>query len=343
MVAGIGGWLKKNYDRIMAAVALLVLLVSLILLAIQAQVQKLEQQKFDQQLSALTPKFEKAPPADKTVFKNALTALAAPFQTEAWALSLLTPELRVKCVNCDRPIPYAATNCTFAMCGAPQPDVPKDIVDRNHNGIPDEWEEKYGVFSFDPEILNADPDNDGFTTREEYDWKTDPKNPDSHPPYLAKVRVADIKPIPFRMIFKAVSRVNNIPEFQINLRKGGRTYWAKLGACVDKKDAPDFILSAYDEHAPEGPTLTLVHGGKKIPLIKGKLVPRDDYEIKLISLIDQAVFSVRPDTEFELKGSKYRVKKVDTQRKSVLITDPSRDMDVWIERQASETQPVTKP
>ena len=337
MVTGIGAWFKKNYDRIIAAAVLLVLLVSLIVLAVMAQGQKTAEKNFDRELEALKPAFEKALPPDRAIFRSALTALGAPFQNEAWLLSLLTPELRVKCVNCDRPIPYAATNCTFIVCGGAQPVDKIEIVDRNHNGIPDEWEEKHGVFAFDGTAIDTDPDGDGFTTREEYEWKTDPKDPTSHPPYLAKIRVAEIRPIPFRMIFKGVNKAGTNLIFQINLRSGGRTYWKKLG-----EKAEGVVLDSYDEHAQEGPTLTLEHNGKKIPLIKGRLVPRDDYEIKLISLIDEAVFTVRPDVDFDLKGTSYKVKKVDTQGTRVLINDPSRNLEVWIERKMTETQPVKK-
>jgi hypothetical protein len=335
MVTGIGAWFKKNYDRIAAAVALVVLFVSLIVLAIMAQGQKTAETLFDMELKALKPAFETALPPDRMIFRKALTELGAPFQNESWPLALLTPELRVKCVNCDRPIPYAATNCTFFVCGAAQPVDKTEIVDRNHNSIPDDWEEKHGVFAFDGEAVNTDPDNDGFTTREEYEWKTDPKDIENHPPYLAKIRVAEIKPIPFRMIFKGVSKAGTNLIFQINLRSGGRTYWKKLG-----EKAEGVRLAAYEENAQEGPTLTLDHNGKKIPLIKGRLVPRDDYEIKLISLIDEAVFEVRPDIDFDLKGSRYKVKKVDTQGARVLINDPSRNLDVWIESKAPESPPV---
>lgn len=337
MVAGIGVWFKKNYDRILAAAVLIVLLVSLLVLAVMAQGQKMAERQFDLELKALKPAFEKALPPDRTMFSNALAALGSPFQNASWSLSLLTPELRVKCMNCDRPIPYSATNCTFAVCGAKQPADVVTIVDRNHNGIPDEWEEKSGVFVFDAAAVDTDPDKDGFTTREEYEWGTDPKNPESHPPYLAKVRVAEIKPIPFTMIFKGVSKAGTNLIFQINLRSGGRTYWKKLG-----EKAEGFRLAAYDANAAEGPTLSLEHKGKNIPLIKGRAVPRNDYEIKLVSMIDETVITVRPDTAFDLKGSQYRVKTVDTQRMRVLINDPSRNLDVWIESQAPETQPDKK-
>ncbi len=338
MVAGIGAWFSRNYDRIMAAAVLVVLLVSLVMLAIQAKVQRAEQQEFDRQLEGLTPKFEKALPVDKTRFKHALTELAAPFQTEAWQLSLMSPALRVKCIECSRPIPYAASNCTFTVCGAIQPGTGEVVrADRNHNNIPDEWEEKNGVFSFDAEIIKGDPDADGFTIQEEYEWKTDPKDPASHPPYLAKVRVVDIKPIPFSLIFKAVSKAGTNLIFQINLRSGGKTYWAKMGEKVEI-----FKLVSYNEKAKEGPTLTLEHNGKKIPLIKGHVIPRNEYEVKLESLLDGTMFGVIPDVDFDLKGSKYRVIQVDTNAMSVLILDPSRNLEVLIDKTGYKMLPVAK-
>lgn len=329
MVGGAGAWLKKTYDRIIAAGVLVILLVSLILLANQALVQKAAQQAFDQHLADLKPKFGTVAAADQRVFQAAGAALANPLQNEIWAVSLLTPELRVKCVACPFPIPYAATTCTW--CNAVQPEIPEAIVDKNKNSIPDEWEEKSGLFSYDTAVIEADPDNDGFTTREEFEWKTDPKDPASHPPYLAKLRVADIKPIPFRMVFKGVSKAAGESIFQINLRTGGRTYWPKLNEEVE-----GFKVASYDEKASDGPTLTLVHDGKQIPLIKGHPVPRDDYEVRLVSLLDGTAITVRPDIDFELKGVKYRVKKVDTQMKRVQIADPVRKEDRWVERQISE-------
>ncbi len=334
--SGIKSFFQRNYDRLIAAAVLVALLASLVFLAVQAKIQKTGQQEFDRKLAQLKPKFEKALPADKTIFQNALVALATPLQVEEWKQgSLLTPELRVRCAACERPIPYAATNCTFKACGAEQPPDPSDVRDANGNAIPDEWEKKHNVFALSSEEINLDHDSDGFTSREEFDWKTDPRDPSNHPPYLAKVRVAEIKPIPFRMIFKAVNRAGGKLIFQINLQANGRSFYRSLG-----EEAEGFKLDSYDEKAADGPTLTLVRNGKQIPLIKGHQVPRDDYEVKLISLLDGAVFTVRPDVDFEFRGAQYRVKKVDTKESRVLITDPSRNMDVWIERQAADQSPA---
>ncbi|MEI8139353.1 MAG: Amuc_1099 family pilus-like system protein [bacterium] len=339
-VTSINSFFQKNYDRLIAAVVLMALLASLVFLAVQAKVQKTGQQEFDSKLAGLTPKFAKAAPADKTIFRDALTAIANPFQAEEWMQDLLlTPELRVRCVVCERPIPYAATNCTFKACGVEQPTEKVHLDDSNSNRIPDEWEKKYSFFSMTSDEMTVDHDNDGFTSREEYDWKTDPRDTGSHPPYLAKVRVSGIKPIPFRMIFKAVNRAGGKLIFQINLQANGRSFYKSLG-----EDAEGFKLASYDEKAADGPTLTLERNGKQIPLIKGHQVPRDDYEISLVSLLDESVFVVRPDVDFEFKGDRYRVKKVDTQGSRVLISDPLRNVDVWIERQApSVDQPAATP
>lgn len=336
--SGINSFFQKNYDRLIAAVVLVALLAALVFLAVQAKIQKTGQLEFDRNLASLTPKFEKADSADKTIFETSSMAIEKPFQAEEWKHGLLlTPEFRVRCVVCERPIPYEATNCTFKVCGVAQPDDPTTVVDANANGVPDEWEKKFNIFAMNADEIAVDHDADGFSSREEYDWKTDPRDANSHPPYLAKVRVASIKPIPFQMIFKGVNRAGTNHIFQINLRANGRTFYKSLG-----EDAEGFKLIAYDEKTAEGPTLTLERDEKQIPLIKGQIVPRDDYDIKLVSLLDGTVLTVRPDVDFEFKGARYRVKKVDIVNGRVLINDPLRKVEVWIERQAPGVEQPSK-
>ena len=45
------------------------------------------------------------------------------------------------------------------------------------------WFKKYHLDLNDPKMLDADPDGDGFTNREEFLANTDPTDPNSHPPY----------------------------------------------------------------------------------------------------------------------------------------------------------------
>ena len=65
-------------------------------------------------------------------------------------------------------------------------DLPQDVggwpeyasspapVDSDHDGMPDQWEEMYGLNSGDPSDAAGDTDDDGYTNIEEYLNGTDP-------------------------------------------------------------------------------------------------------------------------------------------------------------------------
>lgn len=325
------GWLKRTYDRILALLILLALLLSLLMLATQAQGLRVKQEKFDRELTQLTPKYKTAPSAGRDLFEAAVRALNAPVQLAAWPLKLLVPEQRVRCVNCERPIPYAAKACVF--CQKEQPDDPHTVVDKDRDGMLDTWEEKYRFNPLDSDDAKGDADQDGFTNKEEYEFKTDPRNPADHPPALAKVVVEKIRPISFRLIFKGLSRLSDKTLFQVNLRSGAKTWWVSLG-----EDVEGFKVVEYTEQSPDGPVLTLQRGDKRIPLIKGKEVPRNEYEVTLRYTVDNTNIVARVESDFELKGVKYKVIRVDTEAMRVLINDPLRGVDVWIERKLAESK-----
>jgi len=50
-----------------------------------------------------------------------------------------------------------------------------------HPPVPNDWFEKYRLHIEDADVLDQDPDNDGFTNLDEWQGKTDPTNKDSHP------------------------------------------------------------------------------------------------------------------------------------------------------------------
>ena len=111
--------------------------------------------------------------------------------------SFLASECRVYCKNpdraaCHKPIPVKSEVCPF--CGFKQPqedsvDVARGGTDVDNDGMPDAWENKYGFKSLDPADANQDADGDLFTNLEEYEAKTDPKDPESHPDYLDSLTI----------------------------------------------------------------------------------------------------------------------------------------------------------
>jgi hypothetical protein len=54
--------------------------------------------------------------------------------------------------------------------------------------------------------------------------------------------------------------------------------------------------------------------------------------------VDNTTIVSRVDSEFDLKGVKYKVIKVDMDATRVLINDPLRGIDVWIDRQLANSQ-----
>jgi hypothetical protein len=325
------GWFKRTYDRLLALLVLLALLLSLVMLATQAQGLRMKQAAFDLGQRQLTPTHETAQEAGRDLFESAVQALNAPFQIAAWPRRLLVPEQRLKCVNCERPIPYEAKVCPF--CQKEQPDDQGPVLDKDHDGMLDTWEEKYRFNPLDPDDAKGDADQDGFTNKEEFEFKTDPRNAADHPPALAKVVVEHIKPISFRLIFKGVNRLSDKDLFQVNLRSGAKTWWVSMGDEVE-----GFKVIDYVEKSADGPVLTLQRGDKRIPLLKGKEVPRNEYEVTMCYTVDNTKIVTRVESDFELKGDKYKVIRVDMDAMRVLINDGLRGVDVWIERQLADVK-----
>jgi hypothetical protein len=334
----VGSWFRTAYDRLIAFVVLLVLLVSLVFLGIQAKVLKASQQDFDRWLASLRPVHEQAAPVDRAAFERAETELKNPVELPDWTNRVTVPELRVSCMNCERPIPYSAMTCS--VCKAVQPGLTNVVnADKDKDGMPDEWELKHGLNPLDKDDALADADQDGFRNKEEFDFGSDPRDASSYPPPLAKLRVVRIAPIPFHLEFKAVSQLGSNLVFQVNARRGGGTYWVKLGEAVD-----GFTLAEFDPGAGEKTAvLTLSNSVRRVRLLKNQQVPQGDYEVVMLFEVDSTERTARVGGEFELKGIRYRVKGVDIEGQRVLIGEPAREMDVWIGRTASGAAPGPKP
>ena len=79
-----------------------------------------------------------------------------------------------------------------------------------YSGLPDAWELKYGLNPNDPADAKKDSDGDTFTNLEEFEAKTDPKNPDSHPDFLDFLALASAlrtEELPF--MFKMATPIPN--------------------------------------------------------------------------------------------------------------------------------------
>lgn len=332
------GWFKAYYDKLLATAVLLLLLGSLVILGLQAGRERSAQIGFDGELQRLRPRYPQATPVSRAPFLETKGRYEKPFQL-AWVRKFMVPELRVACVACGRPIPFDATKCVYSICGAAQPEDPTVSTDRDGDGMPNEWEEKFGLNPLDPADAMLDRDNDGFTNLEECRFKTDPSNANAFPPPVAKLHVESIVPIPFSLVFKGVNTVGTNRVFQVNLRTGGRTFWAEMGQEIE-----GFRVVGYEDRGVKESVLTLQRDEKKFRLIKDRMVPWNEYEIVLSFDIDGSTHRVRIGSQLELKGARYEVKEVDTVNKRVLIRDLTRNEDSWVagrllESKAAESVP----
>jgi len=64
---------------------------------------------------------------------------------------------------------------------------PQSVDTPVFNEFPNQWVIEHDLDFLDSSLPLKDKDNDGFNNLEEYDSKTDPTKPDSHPPYVQKV------------------------------------------------------------------------------------------------------------------------------------------------------------
>src|SRR6266487_1989933 len=72
-----------------------------------------------------------------------------------------------------------------------------------HPPVPNEWFEQFGLPVENADVLDEDPDNDGFTNLDEWKGQTNPTDKDSHPDYLTKLSLESATEEPFRFMFSS--------------------------------------------------------------------------------------------------------------------------------------------
>ncbi|HRV30662.1 MAG TPA: hypothetical protein P5169_03050 [Kiritimatiellia bacterium] len=224
-------------------------------------------------------------------------------------------ELRVSCVKCGKPIVYDAETCPF--CLEPQPEI-VDItkLDTDGDGIPDSMELEWGLDPQNSADAEGDLDGDGFTNLEEFLAGTDPRDPESYPDPIVKLRVAAIRPIPFYLRFVGTQLMpDGSIRIQLNMQTKERTYFAKKGDVI-----LGYKLDAYDPQGSGGETVRMVRQSDNRPvvLIKGRPYTERELKILFVSLLDRTRLPVQQlNSEFTFKDETYKV--VDIQRENVVI------------------------
>ncbi|HEY8900431.1 MAG TPA: Amuc_1099 family pilus-like system protein [Chthoniobacterales bacterium] len=200
-----------------------------------------------------------------------------------------------------------------------------------HPPIDNAWLVKYSLDYADPDLPNADPDNDKFSNLEEFLGKTDPTSASSKPGYISKLRLAEFIQVPFRLKFSGSP--DDGQTFAINtLDLRQPTQFLAMGAKIP--NTPYKIVNyekktenkdGYDADVSEL-TVENQDSGQKIALVFDKPVNDPTVYAKFKYLWDGSEFKVKKGDRFSVKPDvSVKYKLIDISNTEAVIENPQGD------------------
>jgi len=172
-------WIKAHYDRVSVIAAALILLLSAVFIFRGATTFS------DTSLTQQAPPVPKkpSPPGKAKELEAAIEKTTEPRQ---WTFSsrsgLFVPEKHF--IGADgKPATLQNTQV--------------------HPPVPNEWLEQFNLPIADADVLSQDADGDGFSNLDEWQGHTNPIDKNSHPDYLAKLKLKAFTEEPFRLKFSS--------------------------------------------------------------------------------------------------------------------------------------------
>ena len=267
-------FLAAHYDWLVLAAGVVVLAVGVLVYVASLGEDAEESAAAEvQRLRRMKPSATGVKPVDMTELKATFRLAKNPVRVSdvpVDAESFLASERRVLCAKCRKAIPGDVKLCPACpFCGEKQLVEAKVVLDADSDGLPDEWEKKYGLNPNDPADANADADGDDFTNLEEFAAKTDPKDRNDHPDYLDSLSIQlPLKKTYLPFLFTAANKIPTgwrceffDPKQRDNYNRLGRTFTAVIGEEIGKKDDRDpkksvmtgFVATAYEKKSEEIP------------------------------------------------------------------------------------------
>lgn len=307
-------WIKAHYDRVLVIAAALLLLLTGV--AIWQNATNFST-NFVAAQAAPPPKQPK-PPGKAGELQDATQKLQTPPQ---WTFSgrsgLFVPEKHFIGAN-----GFPATLQTTQV----------------HPPVPNEWLEQFGLPIADADVLAQDADSDGFNNLDEWQGKTNPTDKNSHPDYLAKLKLKAFKEEPFRLMFSSwVSDGAGGQTFGVNaIDLKLPTQFAKVGELVGGtrfkivKFAEKYQADKYGTNIDVS-ELTLEHELTKeqLTLVKEKVAISPESVATFVYLWgERREFEVRKDQEFSLKPQEnIKYKLIDVQPTKAVIVNIQKPND----------------
>lgn len=330
--------LARHYDKALAVLALVLLLLSLFVLARSGAENRRRDREYRRGVERLTPAHPQSTPIDTQVYDKAIRNLRRPqpLDVSTNGYGFFLPELRVWCVDCHYAIPFAAEVCPFCETKQPPPaSVP--MKDKEGKGIPDKWRETYFRHDFasgdDKSRAEDDADGDGFTNQEEFLAGTDPRDPQSHPDLAGKLRFKEFRPKPYPFVFMSATKMpDNTYRIAVNMKSENRTRMVKLGEPIGNTG---LVYSNYVrriEHQKNASVgivdvdVSEIHLCRPsdnrtfiLPINNPRSLMEQELVFDLETAGTRAEYRVATGGVLDLKGQKYRVNVFDDKASSVVL------------------------
>ncbi len=354
-----------HYDKLIAAVGAVVLGVSVFLFVTGSAASEKEGTSFQRKIKNLTPVHPDVADVSARVASYAvpMSRIAKPLQISPERerkAGFFTPEMRVWCVRNDCRFPLDPEWKKCPICGTEQIVKPIETInaDSDGDGMPDEWERKYGLNPQDPSDAALDSDEDGFTNLQEFLDGTDPLDAKSHKDFATLLRVEKIEATILPLKFTGASRMPNgkykctfnyINENPDTKRRDVFTLWIDEGNPIanpsQKIDSGYKLISlnsSFEERFDpitnskrkfEVQTVTIEKGDKTFTLEQNKVANDTDYIITLAKDFgDKGDITFAGDKDFKIGDKVYRVVKADREAMTVVIRCDADKSEVTLTR-----------
>ncbi|MDP9185992.1 MAG: hypothetical protein M3O72_01365 [Verrucomicrobiota bacterium] len=208
-----------------------------------------------------------------------------------------------------------------------------------HPPVPNDWLEQFGLPIADADVLDQDPDGDGFSNLEEWLGHTNPIDGNSHPEYYTKLKLESAVEEPFRLVFSSwvgdTYAINTIDLKQ-------PTQFLKVG---DPIKGTRFKIVKFEEKYQRNKygtnvdvselTLEQVETKGQLTLIKEKVAMSPESVATFIyTWGGRQEFQVRKDQEFSLKPQeqiKYKLVDVDPAKAVIVNTQkPNEPIEIGL-------------
>ena len=341
---GFGSALLGQYDKLVAVVGLVFLGVAAFLFVGGRTATESEAKNFKAKIKKLMPANPEVSGVASRIEAYAvpLSRVAKPLQIandRTKKVGFFVPEMRIWCVRNDCRFPLGPEWKKCPICNTEQDARPFETInaDSDGDGLPDDWERKYGLNPQDPSDAALDSDEDGFPNLQEFKDGTDPLDAKSHTDFVSLLRVVKIEATILPLKFTGASRMPNGYKCQFNYvdpkRRDMMTLWVNEGEPIGKSQGVDtgYTLVSLNEDAEEVenkstgmktkvPTVTIARGDKQFTLSQNKVANDTDYIITLVKDFgDNGEITIDGGKDFKIGDKVYHVTKADKDAMKVVI------------------------